>query len=80
MIAPFDYNSINDICKIKVWFYTKTSNQPFVINIAFENKMTSEQFDHIKKIIDFEYVDNISLSDNQIITFTKKNDVRKVIA
>jgi len=72
MIAPFDYNSINDIWKIKVWFYTKTSNQPFVVNIAFEKQMTSQQFDHIKKIIDMEYVDNIALSDNQIITFTKK--------
>jgi hypothetical protein len=72
MIAPFDYNSINDIWKIKVWIYTKTSNQPFVVNIAFEKQMTSQQFDHIKKIIDMEYVDNIALSDNQIITFTKK--------
>ena len=77
MIAPFDYNSINDICKIKVWFYTQSSNQPFFVNIEFENKMTFEQFNQIKKKIDFDFVDNITLSNNQTITFTKK-DVRKI--
>ena len=72
MIAPFDYYSINEICKIKVWYYTKTATKPFFVNIAFQNEMTHLQFNEIKKIIELEDVDSISFVDNQIVTFTKK--------
>jgi hypothetical protein len=71
MKAPFDYISISEISKIKVWYYTKSSGQPFFVNIAFAEKMTHQQFIEIKKIIELEDVQNITLTENQIITFTK---------
>ena len=71
MIAPFDYYSINEISKIKVWYYTKSIGKPFLVNIAFANKVTHEQFLQIKAIIDLEDVENVVLVSNDSITFNK---------
>ena len=71
MIAPFDYLSITEVSKIKVWYHTKSNGKPFFVNIAFENKITYQEFEKIKSIIELEKAKNISLIDNQIIIFSK---------
>ncbi len=75
MIAPFDYTSINSICKIKVWYYTRTSGKPFFVNISFQQKTTSQEFEQIKSILKLHNYENFEILDNQILTFTKQ-DVR----
>jgi hypothetical protein len=75
MIAPFDYASINSISKIKVWYYTKSNGKPFFVNIAFQQKVTNQEFEEINNILKLDNVQNIELSENQIVTFTTK-DVR----
>lgn len=75
MIAPFDYISINSISNIKVWYYTRTSGKPFFVNISFQQKITSQEFEQIKSILKLNNYENFEILDNQILTFTKQ-DVR----